>query len=197
MPKGIAKSGKRRSSPRTPGVVITCEHCAGERRFMASEVRVRGEIKFCSWACVVASRQAGKADAKLRRKAANVLRRRALAGGASRQDVAQIITAAEGRCTYCGIPTDRLEVDHFEPAAAGGTNDPDNLLPCCRFCNASKAHRDPIEWLHAKHGVEGLARALAMVEQRKLVEALYPVVIAEYPPHARRRRRAARVRPPP
>lgn len=51
MPTGIAKSGKRKCAPRTPGVVITCEECGGLRRFMAYEIARRGLVRFCSQAC--------------------------------------------------------------------------------------------------------------------------------------------------
>ena len=46
-------------------------------------------------------------------------------------------------CRYCGgrPPEVRLEVDHFQSRATGGTMDMDNLLTCCRTCNTGKSDR--------------------------------------------------------
>lgn len=45
-------------------------------------------------------------------------------------------------CSYCGHEFNRKERklvwDHIVPLDAGGTHTPDNLLPVCRHCNASK-----------------------------------------------------------
>lgn len=47
------------------------------------------------------------------------------------------------RCKYCGAGSDvaRLQVDHVKPKAAGGTDDPLNLVTACEPCNAGKAAR--------------------------------------------------------
>lgn len=42
----------------------------------------------------------------------------------------------DGACVYCGDFADVL--DHVHPVARGGTDDPDNLVPACLFCNLSK-----------------------------------------------------------
>lgn len=44
-------------------------------------------------------------------------------------------------CQYCGAhpPAVVLEVDHIVPVAAGGQNDPDNLVTACFACNRGKA----------------------------------------------------------
>jgi nucleoside 2-deoxyribosyltransferase len=50
-----------------------------------------------------------------------------------------------GTCWYCKRPTnpyDDFEVDHVMPVSKGGANRIDNLVPCCKACNASK--RDTI-----------------------------------------------------
>lgn len=39
-------------------------------------------------------------------------------------------------CWYCGDPPD--DVDHVVPISKGGTNDLQNLVPCCRSCNNCK-----------------------------------------------------------
>ena len=54
-------------------------------------------------------------------------------------------------CTYCGVALDstaaQLHVDHVVPVAAGGTDDPSNLVPACRSCNCSKGDKPLSDWL--------------------------------------------------
>jgi hypothetical protein len=48
------------------------------------------------------------------------------------------------KCQYCGaVPSETvvLEVDHIEPLARGGSDDPDNLITACFACNRGKAAR--------------------------------------------------------
>jgi HNH endonuclease len=59
-------------------------------------------------------------------------------------------------CEFCGVSeTDAgglLTVDHFQPKAKGGPDDPDNLLYCCARCNSYKVDYwpehpdDPMLW---------------------------------------------------
>lgn len=46
-------------------------------------------------------------------------------------------------CAYCGKrpPQATLEVDHINPVANGGTNDPSNLITACFDCNRGKSDR--------------------------------------------------------
>jgi hypothetical protein len=46
-------------------------------------------------------------------------------------------------CQYCGAhpPSVILHVDHINPVALGGKNDPDNLITACEPCNLGKAAR--------------------------------------------------------
>ena len=50
---------------------------------------------------------------------------------------------AGDKCEYCLAPgsvfNSLLEVDHFVPRSAGGSNDPENLVLACRSCNSYKA----------------------------------------------------------
>lgn len=47
-------------------------------------------------------------------------------------------------CAYCrkALVGDDATVDHIVAKARGGTDHPDNLISCCRSCNASKGDRD-------------------------------------------------------
>jgi hypothetical protein len=46
------------------------------------------------------------------------------------------------RCGYCGVHEEELggelEVDHFQPRSAGGSDHLDNLVYCCPTCNRLK-----------------------------------------------------------
>ena len=45
-------------------------------------------------------------------------------------------------CLDSGRPTQATEVDHIEPKANGGTDDPDNLRAICSRCHAIKTRAD-------------------------------------------------------
>lgn len=45
-------------------------------------------------------------------------------------------------CVYCGAtPPALLEIDHIEPRAGGGSDDPSNLVTACKDCNLGKSDR--------------------------------------------------------
>jgi len=44
-------------------------------------------------------------------------------------------------CHYCGKTSDHMEVDHIIPVNEGGTDDPVNLVACCRSCNRKKSDK--------------------------------------------------------
>ena len=46
-------------------------------------------------------------------------------------------------CRYCHATDSPLTVDHVTPVALGGTDDPTNLVACCRDCNAGKSSTSP------------------------------------------------------
>ena len=58
---------------------------------------------------------------------------------------AHLITDA-ARCAYCQQPNDGtvpFGLDHYMPIKLGGTNDLDNLRPCCEPCNRAKHDSHP------------------------------------------------------
>lgn len=95
------------------------------------------------------------------------LRREIYKTGATRAEVLAIIEVAQGYCTYCDQPVEKLELDHVDPVAWGANHSIDNLLPACRSCNASKSDKAVEEWVFERFGIDGLARTLAMLESRE------------------------------
>ena len=56
---------------------------------------------------------------------------------------AYILGRDSNRCVYCGRSNVRLELDHVRPRTTGSDR-VDNLVTCCRDCNASKSNQ-PID----------------------------------------------------
>lgn len=46
-------------------------------------------------------------------------------------------------CAYCNTKLSKRSVtrDHVIPRSRGGTNAPDNLVPCCQDCNSRKSNK--------------------------------------------------------
>ena len=49
-------------------------------------------------------------------------------------------------CVYCGASGISLELDHVMPQSRGGEDGIENLVSCCRSCNAAKGAMTPQEW---------------------------------------------------
>jgi hypothetical protein len=84
-------------------------------------------------------------------------------------------------CGYCGVHEEEvgseLEIDHFQPRAAGGGDEPENLVYCCSMCNRLKGdfwpagaleqtqrrllhpQRDPMP-IHLQQEMDGRLKAL-------------------------------------
>ncbi len=75
--------------------------------------------------------------------------------GISAELRATVRAAFGGRCGYCGVSETsvggELEIDHFRPVAAGGSDAPENLVYACTPCNRFKGDYAP-----AEGGPEGL-----------------------------------------
>src|SRR5262245_14303010 len=60
---------------------------------------------------------------------------------------ATVRAAFGGRCGYCGVSEasvgSELEIDHFYPQAAGGSDDIENLVYACTACNRFKGDYAP------------------------------------------------------
>lgn len=60
MPKGVARSGKRRCSPRAIRVILCCQQCGTEMRLLPGFLRQHPTTRFCGRRCMgIASRKDG------------------------------------------------------------------------------------------------------------------------------------------
>jgi hypothetical protein len=65
-------------------------------------------------------------------------------GELSWSEVRQLVFAKHGlKCWYCGMRLFRrtATLDHVQPRHLGGSDEPENLVPCCQDCNFLKGHR--------------------------------------------------------
>ena len=74
------------------------------------------------------------------------LRRRAYKLNAKRYEVSkkEIWRLYNSKCFYCDNKSETIE--HVIPLSRGGDHGIGNLVPCCGFCNYSKAGRTVMEW---------------------------------------------------
>jgi 5-methylcytosine-specific restriction endonuclease McrA len=58
---------------------------------------------------------------------------------------AKVFAKTDGTCWYCEArfadDYHPPEIDHVYPISLGGTNEIDNLVPCCYLCNTRKGNR--------------------------------------------------------
>ncbi len=72
-------------------------------------------------------------------------RRAATKGGATAQDVREILARQQYRCAICRVSIKkRRHIDHIKPLALGGSNERTNLQGLCPTCNERKSWRDPL-----------------------------------------------------
>jgi 5-methylcytosine-specific restriction endonuclease McrA len=72
----------------------------------------------------------------------------------------------DNKCAYCGSDA-ALTQDHFIPLSNDETPGtvPWNMLPACAFCNASKGHKSPFEWVKNE---ENIQRIMSYLESKKV-----------------------------
>lgn len=71
-------------------------------------------------------------------------------------------------CAYCG--DDPVTFDHVVPRSKGGTDDPENLVPACRPCNASKSDKPLDEWIaNLERYIKGFEKAAIRLEGARRV----------------------------
>lgn len=67
--------------------------------------------------------------------------------GVTRKEWAEILDEFGGRCAYCARPQSALSMEHIDPIAAGGSHEPENVVPACKSCNSSKGPKPLLLWL--------------------------------------------------
>ena len=67
----------------------------------------------------------------------------------------------DNKCAYCGSDED-ITLDHVVPRTKGGSDHADNIIACCKSCNADKAHEDWIIWY--------IQKPFFTEERRQLIE---------------------------
>ena len=70
----------------------------------------------------------------------------------------------DGVCIYCGKNIENI--DHIIPINKGGTNEYNNLVSACKFCNSSKHDKDVFEWCKEK-GIEIPNIVTELLEKQK------------------------------
>jgi 5-methylcytosine-specific restriction endonuclease McrA len=79
----------------------------------------------------------------------------------TREDLAQMYEAQQGRCAYCEKPFNgNYEIDHVVPISRGGPDCLRNLVLACRFCNNSKHNKMGEEFLAMRECKGGLGNAV-------------------------------------
>jgi 5-methylcytosine-specific restriction endonuclease McrA len=62
----------------------------------------------------------------------------------------EIFERSAGKCHYCGTPltlVGKWHVEHQQPRALGGGDDPLNLVAACVRCNLAKSDRTALEFV--------------------------------------------------
>lgn len=72
------------------------------------------------------------------------------------------------RCQYCGRRGSDLTLDHVQPRSRGGPTSWENVVACCRSCNARKRDRTPAE--------AGMALARAPKAPRFVFSSAYGLI---------------------
>jgi len=68
-----------------------------------------------------------------------------------------IYEQSAGKCHYCGVPLDLLgkwHIEHQQPRALGGGDDPLNLVAACAPCNLAKRDRTALEFVTQSLGAD-------------------------------------------
>lgn len=72
-------------------------------------------------------------------------------------------------CRYCRSADNPLTIDHVAPSALGGSDSPDNLVACCKDCNAGKTSTAPDATLVADVSEDAVRWARAMQEAAEVI----------------------------
>lgn len=74
-------------------------------------------------------------------------------------------------CRYCRSTEDELTIDHVTPVALGGSDDPSNLVACCKDCNAGKTSTSPDATMVADVAQDAIRWSAAMAKAAEITES--------------------------
>jgi hypothetical protein len=123
--------------------------------YAANPEKHRQRAKQLYWSDPDKGRAAARAWVKNHPEKAKVIwaaqgaRRKGAPGHFTAADIERIRKAQDNRCAYCRKPLGKnvqTHIDHIQPIARGGSNDPRNLQLLCAACNMSKKAKDPIDF---------------------------------------------------
>lgn len=66
--------------------------------------------------------------------------------GVTRDQWAEALKLAGGRCGYCARPA-KLSMEHMDPLHLRGAHEIENVVPSCHRCNVRKGRRGVLQWL--------------------------------------------------
>lgn len=72
-------------------------------------------------------------------------------------------------CRYCRSTDGALTVDHVTPRSLGGSDDPSNLVACCKDCNAGKSSAAPDASLVAEVTDDAIRHAERIKQAYKII----------------------------
>jgi len=91
-------------------------------------------------------RREHRAEIRAQQAASRASRHDAPGRGITGKEWEAILNSTGGLCTYCGQRRE-MELDHVVPLSQCGAHEPENVVPVCHPCNASKGNRPVFEWM--------------------------------------------------
>lgn len=83
----------------------------------------------------------------------------------------EVLRRDDYTCRYCRSADGEMTVDHVTPASLGGTDEPSNLVACCKDCNAGKGSTSPDEHTVAQVSDDAVRWAAAMAQAAEILSA--------------------------
>lgn len=85
-------------------------------------------------------------------------------------------------CRYCRSTDDPLTIDHVKPVVLGGTDEPSNLVACCKDCNTGKASSTPDESLVDQVSEDAVrwAKAMEAAANRYVASRMQTLTLYDY-----------------
>jgi 5-methylcytosine-specific restriction endonuclease McrA len=146
-----------RNKMTTDGFRPHCKVCVAEYARVYRKVNARKRIEYgrqwyaANKAHTVRRNHAHyKANRELYRAAYQRRRARKLAaeGSHTAADIQAQYKRQNGKCYWCGKKVhETYHVDHIIPLSRGGSDNADNLVISCPYCNLSRGSRLPSEWI--------------------------------------------------